>query len=190
MYLLFVQHRCCLLFGEISSNFLVSHTLSISYMFPAMCLQSEWVWTTVGAGQLPCMSLCYTFRLGVMVLLVVKINFDIFEIVILPKYFILMLINGMANNHAPGSGLQWILYQRSVGPSLIKQDFIRLVKDFFNTSMDISSLNYSLIALFPKKSNPEAVDDHSHRPIFLLNYSLMKSITKLLSQLEEGKNKN
>ena len=37
------------------------------------------MWTTVGAGQLPSMSLCYTFRLGVMVLLVVKINFNKFE---------------------------------------------------------------------------------------------------------------
>jgi len=74
-------------------------------------------------------------------LFVAEINFNIFQNIVLPKYFTLMLINGMPNNHAPGSdGFNELFYQRSVGPSLIKQDFISLVKYFFNTSMDISKL--------------------------------------------------
>jgi hypothetical protein len=42
----------------------------------------------------------------------------------------------------------------------------------------LRSINSSIIALIPKKNNPETVDDY--RPISLLNYSL-KCITKLLS---------
>jgi hypothetical protein len=50
--------------------------------------------------------------------------------------------------------------------------------DFCNDNVDISSTNSSVIALKPKKDNPERVDDF--RPISLLNYSL-KCITKILS---------
>ena len=52
------------------------------------------------------------------------------------------------------------------------------MKDFYTDNEDISSINSSVIALIPKKDNPEKVDDF--RPISLLNYSL-KCITKILS---------
>jgi hypothetical protein len=48
-------------------------------------------------------------------------------------------------------------------------DFLRLFRDFCNTNLDLRSINSSHIALIPKKSNPETVDDY--RPISLLNYS-------------------
>jgi hypothetical protein len=48
---------------------------------------------------------------------------------------------------------------------------------------DLSSINSSIIALIPKKNNPETVDDY--RPISLLNYTL-KCITKLLSSKLQG----
>jgi hypothetical protein len=80
-------------------------------------------------------------------LFVVEIDFDIFEnvIYILPNYFTLMLIKGMPNK---------LFCQRSVGPSLFKQDFIRLVKDFFDTSMDIRSLLFMYYCSSPKEIQP------------------------------------
>ena len=54
----------------------------------------------------------------------------------------------------------------------------RLFKDFYTSNVDLRSINTYIIALIPKKENPETVDDY--RPISLLNYSL-KCITKLLS---------
>lgn len=46
---------------------------------------------------------------------VAEIDFDIFENVILPKYFTLMLIKGMTNNHALGSDGFNGLYQKVLG---------------------------------------------------------------------------
>jgi hypothetical protein len=60
----------------------------------------------------------------------------------------------------------------------MKGDFTKLMLDFCNLHIDISSINSSVIALIPKKENPEKVDDY--RPISLLNYSL-KCITKVLA---------
>jgi len=61
---------------------------------------------------------------------------------------------------------------------IIKNDFQRLFKDFFNNSIYLTSINSPYIALIPKKDHPESVDDY--RPISLLNCSV-KCITKLLS---------
>ena len=60
----------------------------------------------------------------------------------------------------------------------IKDDFVRLFKDFCDNNINLSSINSSFIALIPKKENPENIDDYM--PISLLNYSL-KCITKILS---------
>jgi len=62
--------------------------------------------------------------------------------------------------------------------NLVKQDFFRVFRDFSSDNIDLKSINSSIIALIPKKENPENVDDY--RPISLLNYSL-KCITKILS---------
>ena len=61
---------------------------------------------------------------------------------------------------------------------IVKDDFIRLFRDFYCHNVDLRSINSSIIALIPKKDNPETVNDY--RPISLLNYSL-KCITKILS---------
>jgi len=61
---------------------------------------------------------------------------------------------------------------------MIKNDFLRMINDFGNQSIDLSSLNSSHTTLIPKRSNLEAVDDY--RPISLMNYSL-NCITKLMS---------
>jgi len=55
---------------------------------------------------------------------------------------------------------------------------LKLFRDFLNSSIDLTSINSSFIALIPKKDHPESMDDY--RPISLLNCSV-KCITKLLS---------
>jgi len=53
-----------------------------------------------------------------------------------------------------------------------------MFRDFCCQTIDLSSINSSIIALIPKKDNPKIVNDYG--PISLLNYSL-KCITKILS---------
>lgn len=62
--------------------------------------------------------------------------------------------------------------------NIVKADFNRLLHEFCSYNIDLTSINSSMIALIPKKDNPEKVDDF--RPISLLNYSF-KCITKILS---------
>jgi len=88
-----------------------------------------------------------------------------------------MVIKSLPNNHAPGpDGFNGLFFKKCW--NIIKGDFSRLLQDFCNLNIDIRSINSSMIALIPKKDNPEKVDDY--RPISLLNYSL-KCITKILS---------
>lgn len=65
----------------------------------------------------------------------------------------------------------------------MKGDFLRFFRDFFHMNTDLNSINTSLIALIPKKANPETVDDY--RAISLLNYTL-KCVAKLLSNRLQG----
>jgi len=88
-----------------------------------------------------------------------------------------LVIKNLPNSHAPGpNGFNGLFIKKCW--NIIKEDTIRLFKDFCAHSIDRSSINSSFIALIPKKENPEHVDDY--RPISLLNYSL-KCITKTLS---------
>jgi len=88
-----------------------------------------------------------------------------------------LVIKSLPNSHAPGpDGFNGFFIKESW--NIIKNDFIMLIRDFSNFNTDLRSINSSIIALVPKKSIPESVDDF--RPISLLNYSL-KCITKLLS---------
>lgn len=88
-----------------------------------------------------------------------------------------LVIKCLPNSHAPGpDGFNGLFIKKNL--NIIKDDFIRLFKDFCNFNTYLRSINSSIIALVPKKNTPESVDDF--RPISLLNYSL-KCITKLLS---------
>ena len=88
-----------------------------------------------------------------------------------------LVIKSLPNSHAPGpDGFNGFFINKSW--NIIKNDFIRLIRDFSNFNIDLRCINSSIIALVPKKSIPESVDDF--RPISLLNYSL-NCITKLLS---------
>lgn len=89
-----------------------------------------------------------------------------------------MVIKGLPNNHAPGPDGFNGLFIKKCWP-IVKNDFVRVFMDFSSQNLDLRSINSSVIALVPKKDNPECVDDF--RPISLLNYSL-KCITKILSQ--------
>jgi hypothetical protein len=53
---------------------------------------------------------------------------------------------------------------------IIKNDIVRLCKDFADSNLNLESINGSLITLIPKKDNPRTVNDFM--PISLLNYSL------------------
>jgi hypothetical protein len=86
-------------------------------------------------------------------------------------------IKAIPIDHAPGPDGFNGKFIKKCRP-IIKADFLRLFADFFNNMIDLTSINNSLIALIPKKSSPETVDDF--RPISLPNYSV-KCITKLLS---------
>jgi hypothetical protein len=87
------------------------------------------------------------------------------------------MLKDMPSNHAPRpDGFNGLFIKKCW--SIVKDDFLKLIRDFHSSVIDISCLNSSYITLIPKKPNPASVDDY--RPIFLLNYSL-KCITKLLS---------
>lgn len=88
-----------------------------------------------------------------------------------------MVIKSLPNNHALGpDGFNGLFIKKC--QNIVKNDFNRLMHDFCNLNTDLTSINSSVIALIPKKDNPEKVDDF--RPISLLNYSL-KCIIKILS---------
>jgi len=87
------------------------------------------------------------------------------------------VIECLPNSHALGpDGFNGLFIKKCW--NLVKQDFFRLFRDFSSDSIDLKSINSSIIALIPKKENHENVDDY--RPISLLNYSL-KCITKIPS---------
>lgn len=88
------------------------------------------------------------------------------------------IIKTLPNSHAPGLDGFNGLFIKKCWP-LIKVDFMRFFRDFYSYNTDLGSVNSSIIALVPKKVNPERVDDY--RPISLLNYNL-KCIAKLLSR--------
>jgi hypothetical protein len=88
-----------------------------------------------------------------------------------------LVIRGLPNSHAPGPDGFNRLFIKKCWP-IIKEDFLKLFRDFCAHNVHLRSINSSVIALIPKKDNPENVNDF--RPISLLNYSL-KAITKILS---------
>lgn len=87
------------------------------------------------------------------------------------------VLKDMPMDHAPGlDGFNGVFIKKCW--LLIRDDFIRLCRDFHSGNPDISSINGSLITLIPKKDHPQTVNDY--RPISFLNYSL-KFLTKLLA---------
>jgi hypothetical protein len=83
----------------------------------------------------------------------------------------------MPSNHAPGpDGFNGNFFKKCW--SIIRENVLRLCKDFTAGTLNLASINSSLITLIPKKGCPQTVNDF--RPISLLNYSL-KFLTKLLA---------
>jgi hypothetical protein len=92
------------------------------------------------------------------------------------------ILKDMPSDHAPGpDGFNGCFFKKCW--PIIKEDVIRLCRDFANGSLNLESINASLITLIPKKDNPQTVNDF--RPISLLNYSC-KFLTKLLANRLQG----
>lgn len=61
---------------------------------------------------------------------------------------------------------------------ILREDFMKLVKEFYDGNCDLECINSSLITLIPKKLSPEVVGDYM--PISLTN-TCLKFLTKLLA---------
>ena len=61
---------------------------------------------------------------------------------------------------------------------IIAPDFYNLIEDFHKGTVNMQSINYSLITLIPKSDSTSTLAEF--RPISLLNYTL-KIVTKLLA---------
>lgn len=73
-------------------------------------------------------------------------------------------------------GLNGLFYQCHW--DIIQDDLLKLVRDFFSSGVLPSDLNKTIIALIPKNSHPESLDQF--RPISLCNYAY-KVISKILA---------
>jgi hypothetical protein len=61
---------------------------------------------------------------------------------------------------------------------LVKNDFMKLVNDFYDGNINLESINTAYITLIPKNNNPQTMNDY--RPISLVSLPL-KFITKLMA---------
>jgi hypothetical protein len=61
---------------------------------------------------------------------------------------------------------------------IIKEDFYKLIEDFYNEKINLESINTAFITLIPKKAYPENMNDY--RTISLVSLPL-KIITKLMA---------
>jgi hypothetical protein len=61
---------------------------------------------------------------------------------------------------------------------VIKEDFYKLIEDFYNEKINLESINTAFITLIPKVTDPENMNDY--RPISLVSLPL-KIITKLMA---------
>jgi len=87
------------------------------------------------------------------------------------------IVKHMPNDKAPGpDGFNGMFVKKCW--DLIKDDIYKLCQDFFDCTVDLTSINTSFITLVPKVNSPEQVNDY--RPISLLN-SVIKIITKILA---------
>ena len=65
-----------------------------------------------------------------------------------------LVIRSLPNGHAPGpDGFNGLFIKKCW--EILKGDFTRLFIDFFTSNIDLRSINSSIIALIPKKDNPE-----------------------------------
>jgi hypothetical protein len=88
-----------------------------------------------------------------------------------------LVLKQMPADKAPGpDGFNGLFLKKCW--SLVKEDFVALVKDFHDGSLNLQNINSSFITLVPKVQSPKSVNDF--RPISLTNVCL-KFLTKLLA---------
>jgi hypothetical protein len=88
-----------------------------------------------------------------------------------------LALSDMPLDHAPGPDGFNGLFLKKCWPR-IKNDFDRLLQQFWSGNLDIEAINSSFITIIPKKDSPRTINDYM--PIYLLNSSL-KLLTKLLA---------
>lgn len=88
-----------------------------------------------------------------------------------------LVIKQMPPDRAPGpDGFTGLFLKKCW--HILKDDFMLLVKEFYEGKLDLECINSSLITLIPKKLSPEFLNDY--RPISLTN-TCLKFLTKLLA---------
>lgn len=87
------------------------------------------------------------------------------------------ITKGLPGDSAPGpDGFPTIFYKTFWG--IMKQHFMKMVKEFFEGKLDLKRLNYGVVTLIPKIKDANTIKHF--RPICLINVSF-KIITKLLA---------
>jgi hypothetical protein len=87
------------------------------------------------------------------------------------------IVKEMPTDRAPGPDGFNGLFMKKCWP-IIKEDFVKLVNDFYNENIVLDSINTAYITLIPKKSIP--MDMNDYRPISLVSLPL-KFITKFMA---------
>jgi hypothetical protein len=87
------------------------------------------------------------------------------------------IVKCLPTDKAPGPNGFNGLFIKKCWP-MIKEDFYRLCRDFFDCNVNLESINSSFITLVPKINNLETINDF--RPISLLNCSIIL-LTKILA---------
>lgn len=88
-----------------------------------------------------------------------------------------LVLKQMPPDKSPGPDGFTGLFLKKCWP-IIKKDFLKLIQDFHEGTLQLKNINESFITLVPKVHSPESVNDY--RPISLTNVCL-KFLTKLVA---------
>jgi hypothetical protein len=90
-----------------------------------------------------------------------------------------LVLKQMPPDKSPGPDGFTGLFLKRCWP-IIKKDFLKLIQDFHEGSLQLQNINESYITLVPKVHSPESVN--GYRPISLTN-ACLKFLTKLVENI-------